>query len=128
MIGRIFLVLVACSASPAQAAPPLLRIGAQTIAAADIADARAYPEVGGDTAMLVTFEPGAAAKIDAAGAKPVVMTIDGGSTCPTLSYTPAPEGTLLLPCFKGRSADEVAAIAKLLSGKDPLPESLDDEP
>ncbi len=123
---RTLLIALLMIPTAVHAAPPQLRIGTVTIAAADIADARAYPQLEGDVAMLVTLEPAALKRL--ASDTPIQFSIDGRPLCSPGSALLGGDGALLLSCFAKRPAAEVAALAKALSGKDPLPETLDDEP
>jgi preprotein translocase subunit SecD len=106
------------------------RIAGEAFAEAEILDARALASLGGEPAILITLTPKAAPRLlrltkDAAG-KTLIVTLDGQPLPgPTLS-APISDGALELPGIA--SFEEGEALAKAISGKPPVPDSLDEGP
>jgi hypothetical protein len=110
------------------AAPAPLILGGVPVSQADIVDARALPKLGGGAALQITVEGASAKRLAAAKAVPVTVQLNGKTLCPPLPAAPFVDGLITLDCFGPASTDDVAAIAKQISGKNPLPDSLDDGP
>jgi hypothetical protein len=110
------------------AAPAPLILGGVPVSQADIVDARALPKLGGGAALQITVEGASAKRLAAAKAVPVTVQLNGKTLCPALPAAPFADGLITLDCFGPASTDDVAAIAKQISGKNPLPDSLDDGP
>lgn len=102
-------------------------IGGVSVSAIQIADARAVPGLDGAVSILVTVEPGVAKAIAKAGAKnagkPMHVSLDGKQLGEVATLAPATEPIevpvkLALP--------EAEGVAIHISGKPPLPDSLED--
>lgn len=102
-------------------------IAGEPFAQADIIDARTVPDGSGSAALLLTFTPKGAAHLKAlttahSGA-PLPVVLDGTKIAePTLSG-PIEDGQLQISGDFG-SFDAAGAVAKRISGKDPVPEGL----
>ncbi|MFS0737052.1 hypothetical protein ABC347_08375 [Sphingomonas sp. 1P06PA] len=124
MIRRA-LLLAALVASPAAAQ---LRVAGVAFAPADIVDARASPEPGGKAGIRITFTPAASVRLatatKAAVGKIVSFSVDGKTLSEALVQEPitgeAIEIAAQLPTA------EAEAIAKRISGKDPVPEEFEE--
>jgi hypothetical protein len=121
IIGIAALLLIAAGPAP-------LVLGGVPIAQADIVDARALPKLGGGAALQITVEGASAQRLAAAKTSPISVMLNGKPLCPALASNPLADGLVTLDCFGTATADEVAAIAKQVSGKAPLPDSLEDGP
>lgn len=110
----------------AQAATGRLTIAGEPFAPSDVLDARAMPDPGGTAGIMVTLSPKAAARLARLTAglsgKAMVVALDGQ---PLLSETirgPIQDGVINIPgSYRTAQAE---ALAKRISGKDPLPEDL----
>ncbi len=117
------LMLLATAAAP----PPAFTIGGQPFAQADILDARAMPDVDGSASIMLTFSPAAAKRLRALTAalvgKPLPVALDGNVVVEPMVDTPIDDGVMQMT---GRFAlPEATALAKRISGRDPLPDSMD---
>lgn len=98
------------------AAAPVMTAGAVPIAQTDIVDARALPDAGGQPMVMLTLTPAAMARVKVTGTsfaidgKPVVVQI----------------GEASIEFAVAGSYEAAAALALALSGKPPLPDSLDE--
>jgi hypothetical protein len=102
-------------------------IGSVMVTANQIADARAVPGLDGAVSILVTVEPGVANAIAKAGArsagKPIPVSLDGKPLGEVASLPPVTEPIevpVKLPLA------EAEGVAIHISGKPPLPDSLED--
>jgi preprotein translocase subunit SecD len=126
-----FLLLLAAliAAPPALAQTRSFSVGGLAIAEADIIDARGLPDASGKAMLQITLDTPAARKLAAVTAtpgKPLPVLLNGKTiSAPTLAE-PIRDGVFVIA---GQfTLPEADALAKLISGKDPLPDSLDDEP
>ena len=114
--------------SPAWGDSPGLHIGSAVFAKADIADARAQPNVDGTSAILLSFEGAAAERLDAVGAgangRPTVVLFDGQPLATLVIPPSGSNGALLID--GGWTLPQAEALALRISGKPPLPDSLDE--
>lgn len=121
------LLPLAAIALAAAAPPPGFAIAGEAFAQGEIVDARAMPDVEGGAAIMLTLTPDAAQRLarltTAHVGKPLPVTLDGRLlVSPTLA-APITEGVIEVG---GHFAvAEAEALAKRISGKDPLPDSLD---
>jgi preprotein translocase subunit SecD len=104
-------------------------IGNVTIAENEILDARAQPVVGGPPTVLITLDDKAAAKVQrlraATKAPEIGIMLDGK----LLAKLPEPlEGDPTISIPGGATVAEAEALAKLISGKEPLRDSLEEVP
>lgn len=124
MIRRLFPVVL-LMATPATAQ---LRVAGVAFAPADIVDARASPEPGGKAGIRITFTPAASAKLEAATkaavGKIVSFTVDGKTLSEALVQEPI-TGDAIEIAAQLPTAD-AAALAKRISGKDPLPDEFEE--
>lgn len=102
-------------------------IGGQGFAQADIIDARAMPDVDGTATVMVTFTPAAAKRLHAVTranvGKALPVALDGAVLMTPTIETPIAEGVMEVGGHLPLT--EAEALAKRISGKDPLPDSLD---
>lgn len=124
IVSAIALGLAIAPVAAAQAQS--VTIGGVAITQADIVDARALPQLSGHPVIQITLEGAAASKLMTRRAAPGAVAMGNTIICPSAPIALSADGVLVLDCFAGKSIEEVAAIAKLVSGKDPLPDSLED--
>lgn len=101
-------------------------VGGHVVAARDVMDARALPDVAGNPSLMVTLTPAAAAAIGAKDGAPVSCLLDG-KPIGTGPAEPLASEHVLQISGTFASFDAAAAIARRISGRDPLPESEGDE-
>jgi preprotein translocase subunit SecD len=124
-------ILFACAAlslaSPAWAARDF-RIGGQAFTQADILDARSVASAGGGPAVLVTLAqkawPRLAALSKLSLGKPLNATLDGKTLTGPIVREAIGDGMIELMGFA--SFEESEKQAELISGKPPVPDSLED--
>lgn len=115
-------------ATASVAAPAVFTIGGERFAHEDIIDARAQPDLSGVPVILITFEPPAAARIQQLTAARIGQTLpfvlDGRTLVEPLIQEAIPGDSIQL---SGQFAyQEAQEIALAISGKPPLPESLEE--
>jgi hypothetical protein len=95
------------------------------IAPGEILDARSLPDMQGKPSLMVTITPAAAAAIHAAPGMDLPCTLDGKP----LGASPAGALADHVIQISGSFADydAAAALARRISGRDPLPDSDSDE-
>ena len=103
-----------------------LIIGGEAFATAEVLDARAMPDIGGGAGLMITLTPAATKRlhtltIPLAG-KPLTITLDGQPVAALMIHGPVTDGVIDLPGH--RPIAEAEALAKRISGKDPLPDDL----
>ncbi|SNS82789.1 hypothetical protein SAMN06295912_11831 [Sphingomonas laterariae] len=103
-------------------------IGGQAFQQAEILDARAMPELDGTASIMLTLDPAAAKRLEAITRahlqKPVEVTLDGATIAAPVVAEPITEGVLTIAgTFTLAQAE---AMAKRISGKDPLPEEFEE--
>ena len=103
-------------------------IGGEGFAQADILDARALPDLGGGAQIMLTFAPEAAKRLEALSrariAKPLPMTLDGKTLTTPIVQEPLAGGVLTIT--GAFTLPEAEALAKRISGKDPVPEEFEE--
>jgi preprotein translocase subunit SecD len=104
-------------------------IGGLAFAEKDIVDARAQPQVDGSMVILLSFDDPAARKLaDLTAArisKPVPVQLNGKTIMEPVVREAVTTGQMEI---SGRwTLSEAERLAKLISGKDPLPESMEEE-
>jgi preprotein translocase subunit SecD len=103
-------------------------IGGESFAQADILDARALPDLGGGAEIMLTFDPKAARRLEALSraqpAQPLTVTLDGKTIAAPTVAEPITDGVLTLS--GGFTLPEAEALAKRISGKDPVPEEFEE--
>ena len=109
------------------AAPGTFTIAGQPFAQGDILDARAMPDMDGTAAIMLTFTPPAAKRLlaltTAQVGKPMPMALDGKLLVEPVVEAPIDGGVIEVSGHFPLAQAE--ALAKRISGKDPLPDSLD---
>ncbi len=115
---------------PSQALARDFLIGGESFNETDIVDARAQPDLAGVAAIMLTFEDAASTRLVKMTKRNVGKTIrislDGKLLLEPFVQEPVEGGQLMISGTF--TVSEAEKIAKLISGKEPLPESLDDEP
>jgi SecD/SecF fusion protein len=121
---RKLLPLLLIAAAPAET----LTIGGVAFPQSDFLDARAIFDESGAPVIFVTFGPKGAAKLarvtKAKIGKPLPLAIGPRVLMKPVVREPILGGTVQISGIA--SVDEAKQLAKLMSGKDPLPESLDE--
>ena len=129
MLLRFAPLLILFAASPALAADRSFEIAGEGFSEAEILDARAQPELDGTSSIRITFSESGAKRI--AGltqklvGKPAHVALDTETVADPIVQEPIKDGVLQLSGHW--TLDGATALAKKISGKDPLPDSLDDE-
>lgn len=126
---RLSIALLLLAASPAWGQARDFKIAGEAFAEADIVDARAQPQLGGGAAILLSFEGHAINRVASItsklAGKPVPVTLDGETiSSPTLA-APVSEGAFQI-ANAAWTTESAAILARRISGKDPLPDSLED--
>ncbi|MFM9852486.1 MAG: SecDF P1 head subdomain-containing protein [Sphingomonadaceae bacterium] len=120
----IALLLIAASA------PRQFTIAGKRFKETDIVDARALPDLNGTAAVLLTLDDKAArrlARISKRNAqKQIDVALDGKTLVRPVMNSIISDGVLQLSGLF--SFEEATILAKRISGKDPLPESLEEAP
>lgn len=118
------LALLAIAAAPSD----LLTIGGQAFPQTDILDARATADGSGSPNIYVTLTPAAATRLSALSkaniGKPIPIAI-GGSVLMSPVVREAITGGAIEISGAG-TFDGAVAMARRISGKDPLPESIEE--
>ncbi|MBA3896346.1 MAG: hypothetical protein H0X36_04255 [Sphingomonadaceae bacterium] len=109
-------------------APAGLAIDGQPFAQNEVVDARGLPDVGGGAAILITLTPPASARLAAltrahVGDK-LIVSVDGAMVAEPVVNEEIAGGALQIS--GSFSLAEAVAIARRISGKDPLPDSLEE--
>jgi len=125
---------LAALAAPATAAPAAgasyatgrLTIGGETFEPAEVLDARALPDINGKVGIMVTLTPPAARRLEGISGslvgQPMLVALDGTSLASELVRKPITDGVVEIP---GRwTLSEGEALARRISGKDPVPDDL----
>lgn len=124
--GIIPLLLLAV-ASPANAADRLFRIAEENFGEADIVDARAQPELDGTASIRITFGEAAAKRLasitERLVGKPAPVSLDALTVADPVVREPIRDGVLQLT--GAWTLADAEALAKKISGKEPLPDSLE---
>ena len=119
----------ACSIAAPPATPfetGRLTIAGEAFAATDLLDARALPDINGKVGLMLTLTPAAAKRLEAISGslvgKPMLVALDGKTLAGELIRKPIANGVIELP---GRwTLTEGEALARRISGRDPLPDDL----
>ena len=113
---------------PALAQARSFTIAGEAFAEADIVDARALPGLTGEAAVMVTFADGAAQRLVGITrqftGKPIAIVLDGKILSEPRVLEPIEGGVVQIT--GGLTMENAIALAKQISGKEPLPESLED--
>jgi len=127
---RLFAIaLLVATPLAAQTAPVgTLDIAGERFAPADILDARAMPDINGKAGVMITLSPAGAKRLteitESLAGKPMLVALDGKTLMAEMIRGPIRDGVVSVP---GRfTLPEAEALAKRISGKDPLPDDLAD--
>ena len=124
----ILICLMSASAVLAEQPPRIFSIGAAVFSEADIIDARALPELGGTTSIMLTLSKDAGDRLAALTrttldtAIPVML--DGVELAQPVVREEIKGGVLVITGTF--TLEEAATLAKKISGKDPLPTDLEE--
>ncbi|MET0268823.1 MAG: hypothetical protein ABW173_00215 [Sphingomonas sp.] len=126
MRAFLFLLPLVGFATAAVAAPGFT-IGGEGFPQADIVDARAMPDVEGTATIMLTFSPTAAKRLATVTrgsiGKPLPIALDGKLLMTPVILTTVTEGVIEVGGHF--PVAEAEALAKRISGKEPLPDSMD---
>lgn len=129
MLKRLFPLALALTASPAWAAERSFQVAGEGFSEAEILDARAQPELDGTSSIRITFSESGAKRIAALTqkliGKPAHVALDNQTVADPIVREPINDGVLQLSGHW--TLDGATTLARKISGKDPLPDSLDDE-
>jgi hypothetical protein len=123
----------ACNAAPPPPATPFetgqLMIGGEPFAVGEVLDARALPDINGKVGVMITLTPAGAKRLEGiSGAlvgKPMIVALDGKTLVAELIRKANASGVIEIP---GRwSLADGEALARRISGRDPLPDDLSGE-
>lgn len=106
-----------------------LSIGGEAFAPDEVMDARALPDINGKVGIMITLTPEAAKRLEGISGslvgKPLLIALDGKSLAAELVRKPLLDGVIELP---GRwNLTDGEALARRISGRDPLPDDLGSE-
>lgn len=128
MFRRLSLPLLLIIAAPAQAAERNFLIAGESFPESDIVYARAQPELDGTSSIRITFGEAAAKRIALATqrlvGKPAHVALDEVTVADPIVREPIRDGVLQLS--GAWTIADAEALAKKISGKDPLPDSLEE--
>jgi preprotein translocase subunit SecD len=132
MLLRSFIAIVLTLPGVAMAADSSqFTIAGEAFPQSEIVDARALPQLDGSAALMLTFEGASVDRIArisrAHVGKSVSLALNGRTLCEPVIREVITVGEMVVVCGAG-PLDAIAALAKVISGKDPLPDSLDEGP
>jgi preprotein translocase subunit SecD len=129
---RIFVastLLMLATPALAQTEAQTLYIGTEAFKHADIVDARALPEMDAGVVILVTLTETASKRLEKVTqnniGKPITLRIGRDIISNPIVRTPIRGGSMQINVEK--TLDDATTLAKTISGKDPLPDSLEGE-
>ncbi len=106
------------------------QIGDTIISPTEVVDARGLPEMDGSAGIMITFDAAGAAKLEQASrksvGKPLPIMLDGKILMAPIIREPLRGGSVLITGLKV-GVQEASLLAKQISGKPPLPDSLEEE-
>lgn len=130
LLVAVPLVMPAQAVVPASAATSFatgaLTIAGESFAVSEVLDARALPDINGKGGIMLTLTPAAAKRLGEITlqlvGKPMVVALDGKSLGGEVIRKPLTSGVIELP---GRwNLTDAEALARRISGRDPLPDDL----
>lgn len=128
MKGHLISLLLLLLPAPATAAERKFLIANEPFGESDILDARAQPELDGTSSIRITFGEAAAKRVAAITqrlvGKAAHVALDDATLADPVVRAPINDGVLQLSGPWSTSA--ATALAKRISGKDPLPDSLEE--
>lgn len=105
------------------------QIGGEAFAQDEIVDARALPQLGGGASIMITFSDSAAKRMATLTRRlvggPVAVALDGETISSPTIREPILDGVVQISAQEW-SIEAAAELAKRISGKDPLPDSLEE--
>jgi preprotein translocase subunit SecD len=117
--------LIAAKVKPAKAAR-VFTIAGEPFSEAEIVDARAQPDISGKATIMITFDDNGRIKLarlsGANKAKPLPFVLDGQTLMAPIVTDPIIDGVAQITGMF--TITEAEVIAKKISGKPPLPDSL----
>jgi preprotein translocase subunit SecD len=126
LAGLTLLIAHAAMATDARG----LTIGGVAFSQADVVDARGLPDISGEAVILVTFSRAGAERLAKLTREnitlPVAVAVDGKTISEPVIREEITSGSIQIT--GGLSLAEAIRMAKLISGKDPLPDDLEDAP
>ena len=124
MIVPLALLLIAA------VAPRKFTIAGQKFHERDIVDARPLPDLNGTATILLTFEDKAAKRLAKLSRKnrekPVAINLDGKTLVRPIFHSAIDDGMIQISGLF--TLDQATQLARRISGKEPLPDSLDEGP
>lgn len=116
----------AAAAAKAKPAARVFTIAGESFSESEILDARAQPDLTGKAAIMITFDDNGRIKLarisGAFKSKPLPFVLDGRVLMAPILTDPIIDGVAQITGMF--TIAEAEALAKLISGKPPLPESL----
>ncbi len=124
----LFAAVLMAISPPAFGQARSFSVGGMAIAETDIVDARGLPDAAGNALLQVTLDTLAAERLAAMTQTPgqeLPIVLNGDTISTPVIREPITGGTFVIAGqFTLAEADR---LAKLISGKDPLPDSLEDD-
>jgi preprotein translocase subunit SecD len=106
----------------------MFSIGGEAFTQNDIVDARALPAVDGSVSIMLTLSDGASKRLEMLTQnllnKPLPIVLNGKIIMSPVVHEPLSGG--VIDIVGSKDLQEATALAKAISGKDPLPESLEE--
>jgi preprotein translocase subunit SecD len=136
LVPLLLLLLTPLAGASAAAADPVQRfetgkltIAGEAFAPDEILDARALPDINDKVGIMLTLTPEAAKRLGEITAalvgKPMLVALDGKTIAAEMIAKPVTGGVIEIP---GRwNLTDAEALARRISGKDPLPDDLSGE-
>ena len=128
MKTRFVFLLLMIAAAPAFAAERSFLVAGEAFSEAEILDARAQPELDGTSSIRITFAESAALRIATVTqrliGKPASVALNGETVADPIVREPIRDGVLQLS--GPWSIEGAVSLARKISGKDPLPDSLEE--
>lgn len=119
--------VAATPAKPARTYPTgAFAVADHKVAATDVMDARAIPDMTGKPSLMITLSPAAATAIGGKAGDKLPCTLDGKTIGTSPADALATDHVLAISGDFG-DYDATAALARRISGRDPLPDAEGDE-
>jgi hypothetical protein len=127
LLGGSAVAAAVAPAKPAKTYPTgSFTVADHKIAATDVMDARAIPDMAGKPSLMVTLTPAAAAAIAGKPGDKLACALDGKPLGASPADALKSDHVLAISGDFG-DYDATAALARRISGRDPLPDSEGDE-
>ncbi len=128
MKTRFIFLLLMIFAAPAFSAERSFFVAGEAFSEAEILDARAQPELDGTSSIRITFAESATLRIATVTqrlvGKPASVALNGETVADPIVREPIRDGVLQLS--GPWSIEGAVSLARKISGKDPLPDSLEE--